>query len=245
MNRKIAFFIDGGFFIHRIKYFQRKHFPNHPLEPSHIIKVLYAMVQKHQKMHRRGDLYRIYYYDAPPFEDQMREPVLREGERGLKTKAFSKDPNTIFHKELHKQLGSCRKLALRMGELSNAKEWQIKSYKLKSLLKGECLFEDLTPDDFHLALQQKGVDTRIGIDISTLTLNKFSDTIVLVAGDADFVPAAKLARTHGVDVVLDPMWGNIANELDRHIDGKKSFDIVRLISDAIEVEPEFRPNWWD
>ncbi len=63
---------------------------------------------------------------------------------------------------------------------------------------------------------------RIGLDISTLTLKKQADTIVLVAGDSDFVPAAKLARREGVEFVLDPLWQKINADLFEHIDGLQS-----------------------
>lgn len=63
---------------------------------------------------------------------------------------------------------------------------------------------------------------RIGIDISSLSLKKQVDQIVLVAGDADFVPAAKLARREGVDFVLDPMWQAIPAGLNEHIDGLRT-----------------------
>ncbi|EZP42896.1 hypothetical protein BW38_03759 [Stenotrophomonas sp. RIT309] len=43
-----------------------------------------------------------------------------------------------------------------------------------------------------------------------------------MAGDADFVPAAKLARREGVDFVLDPMWSSIPKGLMEHIDGVRS-----------------------
>ncbi|MFD2722216.1 NYN domain-containing protein [Ignatzschineria indica] len=46
---------------------------------------------------------------------------------------------------------------------------------------------------------------KIGIDISSLTLKKLVKQIILIAGDADFVPAAKLARREGIDFILDPM----------------------------------------
>ncbi|MGC1549909.1 MAG: NYN domain-containing protein, partial [Rhodanobacter sp.] len=44
----------------------------------------------------------------------------------------------------------------------------------------------------------------------------------LVAGDADFIPAAKLARYEGIDFILDPMWQGIAPDLHEHIDGLQS-----------------------
>lgn len=69
---------------------------------------------------------------------------------------------------------------------------------------------------------QKGVDMRIGTDIASLTYKKQVSQIILIAGDSDFVPAAKLARREGIDFILDPMWANIKPDLFEHIDGLKS-----------------------
>lgn len=80
-------------------------------------------------------------------------------------------------------------------------------------------WRNLTPDDVRLGLRQKGVDMRIGLDISTLTLKKQVDTIILVTGDSDFVPAAKLARREGVEFLLDPLWQSIRADLHEHVDG--------------------------
>jgi uncharacterized LabA/DUF88 family protein len=44
----------------------------------------------------------------------------------------------------------------------------------------------------------------------------------LIAGDSDFVPAAKLARREGIDFLIDPMWNNINPDLYEHIDGMVS-----------------------
>lgn len=74
----------------------------------------------------------------------------------------------------------------------------------------------------RLGLRQKGVDMRIGIDIAAVALKRQADTIVLVSGDSDFVPAAKLARREGVDFILDPMWQQINDDLYEHIDGLQS-----------------------
>jgi uncharacterized LabA/DUF88 family protein len=43
--------------------------------------------------------------------------------------------------------------------------------------------------------------------------------MVLIAGDSDFVPAAKFARKEGVDFILDPMLNHIDSTLHEHIDG--------------------------
>ena len=150
----------------------------------------------------------------------------------------------MFQKEFHSELQASRKLALRMGKLANSKRWILTDDAQSKLLAKEIQIDDLLPKDFYLDVKQKGVDTRIGIDITTVTLRKFADTIVLMASDADFVPAAKLARTHGMDVVLDPLYGNVDKDLECHVDGKNSYDIVAVLKDSLRCEPLVRPKWW-
>jgi uncharacterized LabA/DUF88 family protein len=77
-------------------------------------------------------------------------------------------------------------------------------------------------DDFEYSAIQKGVDMRIGLDIASLSLKHQVDQIVLVAGDSDFVPAAKLARREGIDFILDPLWSVVHPSLYEHVDGVRS-----------------------
>ena len=63
---------------------------------------------------------------------------------------------------------------------------------------------------------------RIGIDIASITLKRQANIIILVSGDADFVPAARFARREGVQFILDPLWQNISADLFEHIDGLRS-----------------------
>ena len=63
---------------------------------------------------------------------------------------------------------------------------------------------------------------RIGLDIASLAYKKQVDQIILLAGDSDFVPAAKLARREGIDFILDPMEATIPKDLFEHIDRLKS-----------------------
>lgn len=60
---------------------------------------------------------------------------------------------------------------------------------------------------------------RIGVDVASLAYKRLVERIVLVAGDADFVPAAKLARRDGIDFVLDSMHAHINSGLYEHTDG--------------------------
>ncbi|MGD7190976.1 NYN domain-containing protein [Ralstonia pseudosolanacearum] len=135
---------------------------------------------------------------------------------------FAKSREAAFRLELHQHLRGMRKVALRLGHLSTFSQWTIKPHKVAELLSGRIQMKDLTPDDVMVDIRQKGVDMRIGIDVSSLAFKKQVDQIVLIAGDADFVPAAKQARREGIDFMLDPMWQTIPPTLHEHIDGLRS-----------------------
>ncbi len=60
---------------------------------------------------------------------------------------------------------------------------------------------------------------RLGLDVASLAFKGQVDQIVIVAADADFVPAAKLARREGIDVILDRMGDHrAAVDLIEHVD---------------------------
>jgi uncharacterized LabA/DUF88 family protein len=143
-------------------------------------------------------------------------------EGALSDRQSSRTPVAAFRLTLHDALRRQRKTALRLGHLADDAAWIIRPERLRALLRGEKTFDALTDDDFTYDAHQKGVDMRIGIDIASLAYKKQVDQIVLIAGDADFVPAAKLARREGIDFVLDPMWSSIHPSLNEHIDGLRS-----------------------
>ena len=127
--------------------------------------------------------------------------------------------NISFFNELKKR----RKFALRMGTLSDTQSHYTIRYEIvKKLYNGSLTFEDLTEKDFELHMEQKGVDMRIGLDIASLSYKKQVEQIILISGDSDFVPAAKLARREGIDFILDPLWSPIKDDLYEHIDGIRS-----------------------
>ncbi len=79
--------------------------------------------------------------------------------------------------------------------------------------------KDLIEADVVYYAQQKSVDMKIGLDIASMSYKKMVDKIVLISGDSDFVPAAKLARREGIEFVLDSMRTVIKADLQEHIDG--------------------------
>ncbi len=138
----------------------------------------------------------------------------------------------------HDELKRMRKVALRLGYLNDrSARWVLDSEKLKALLRGTITVQDIVEQDVKYDVRQKGVDMRIGLDIASLAYKRQVEQIILIAGDSDFVPAAKLARREGIDFILDPMWVPIRPDLHEHIDGLRSvLPSPQSANDALDVD---------
>jgi len=166
---------------------------------------------------RVARLHRIFVYDAPPSEWMGHTPIAK------KFVNYNNSDLARWRRSFHDNLKSLRKVALRFGHIPTTQvRWQLTADALKDLVNGQREWSSITDQDFRLDLRQKGVDMRIGLDIASLTHKKQVNQIVLISGDSDFVPAAKLARRGGIDFVLDPMWATIRADLHEHIDGLRS-----------------------
>lgn len=69
---------------------------------------------------------------------------------------------------------------------------------MKKPARGVKTVEELSEKGFVLNINKKGVDMRIGVDIASVSIKKLVKRIILVSGDSDFVPVAKLARREGI-----------------------------------------------
>lgn len=193
----------------------------------------------------RQYVYRIFYYDAMPYVGKSEHPLTR------RPIDFAHTDPARFREELFQRLRRERKVALRLGEVIRERGWHLRDQEAQRILRTKRLLETLiaeptgageqvsesqsraigeiaalwSPIDENavsLGLRQKGVDMRLGLDIASMALKKQARTMVLVAGDSDFVPAAKLARREGVEFILDPMWRSVRPDLFEHIDGLQS-----------------------
>lgn len=193
-------------------------------EPKETVNRLYRYCMRHLKDKKDNkdyynDLYRIFYYDSLPLSINVFHPLLKKDINLGKTELY------IWMNEFIKEMKKQRKVALRLGSISNYDlNYNLRNTTTKKLLKGSIKVEDLTESDFKLNARQKGVDMKIGVDIASLSYKKQVDQIVLIAGDSDFVPASKLARREGIDFVLDPLGRKVKEDLFEHIDGLKSRD---------------------
>ena len=218
---KVAILIDGGYFLKRLPTVR----PDvNCADPESVDKCVGQLVWNHLEelnkqqaaSHPFNLLYRCFFYDAHPFSGKAHKPV-------SKTPVdYARTPQATFRTELLQLLRKRSNFAVRLGETHSERNWIITEKAQKSLLNGTRTVSDLTDDDFFPGIRQKGVDMRLGVDFATLTLKKQVDTIILVAGDSDFVTAAKLARREGVRVILDPLWQSVKPALFEHIDGLRS-----------------------
>ncbi len=212
---KTAILVDGGFYKKRAAHLWGY------VSPSERADELVKYCMRHIKAkdgNVERQLYRIFYYDCEPIgRHSVYHPLTQKNVDLDKSDTYKW--TITFLEELKKK----RKLALRLGELSKQTHYNIRPEVTKQILKGKKDINSLTEQDFVFVTQQKGVDMRIGIDISSLTYKKQVDQIILISGDSDFVPAAKLARREGIDFILDPMGANIKADLFEHIDGLESY----------------------
>lgn len=178
-----AILIDGAYFIKRFRSIEPHNMYNAKRAAEFAFRAAVAHLSEpygtrgsngdRKQGARRHDLYRIFFYDCPPLDKKLHNPITR------KSIDFGKSAEAAFRTELHDLLRQKRKVALRLGHLAGDTPWTIKPHFIEDLLKGKKKFEDLTESDVVPNVRQKGVDMRIGIDISSLAIKKIgrSDSV--------------------------------------------------------------------
>lgn len=201
MAEKVVLMLDGGFVKKKLEQ-RLKHFPT----VDDVVAFCTSVATK--PLLRNTTLFRIYYYDAPPFEGTVTNPI-----DGSVTN-FSTHANSARGKALTDSLELKPNFAVRRGIVNNT-GWRLGAAALRSLGTGSrpVTARDLVPD-----LHQKGVDMRIGLDIAFIALRHVADILVLVTGDSDFVPAMKFARREGMRVYLEHMGHGVLRALRAHAD---------------------------
>jgi len=249
--RRVAILIDGGFFLKRLPKIVGEDRRDSAEKVAGIINLMcrnhIRYLTKCPKGQWHDHVYRIFFYDAVPYDGKAHHPLEN------KSIDFSKTDTALFRGKLFDRLRKQRKVALRLGKVNRESDWSPPAEKVRRILPtrdwiigldltgldegGDVALTKAQVDqakalqkkwveignaDVSLGLRQKGVDMRIGLDIASITLKRQADTIILVSGDSDFVPAAKLARREGVEFILDPLWQSVNDDLFEHIDGLQS-----------------------
>jgi uncharacterized LabA/DUF88 family protein len=202
MAEKVVLMLDGAFVKKKLEQ-RLKHFPT----VDDVVAFCASVMAKPE--FKNSVLFRIYYYDAPPFEGSVTNPI--DGT----VSDFSTLPGTAKNKALTDALELKPNFAVRRGIVNDA-GWKLGQGALKNLATAgprAIAAGDLIPD-----LRQKGVDMRIGLDIAFISLRKVADVLVLITGDSDFVPAMKFARREGMRVYLVHMGHGVLRSLKAHAD---------------------------
>lgn len=206
---KTAILVDGGF------YRRRTQKVSGDISAQKRADELENYCRRHLNFNNKhNDLYRIFYYDCPPTAKRIFHPFLQ---KQVDLYVWM----NAFISELKKK----RKFAIRLGKLAEEQaHYTIRPEVVKKLCNGSLSFTDLSETDFCIQIEQKGVDMKIGLDISSMAYKHQVDQIILISGDSDFVSAAKLARREGIDFILDPLGSPIKPDLFEHIDGLRTCD---------------------
>jgi len=170
--------------------------------------------------HLKGDdsIYRIFFYDTAPLNKRGHNPL------SGKAINFAATDTAQAQIELLDSLRRTPQVALRLGStVWHNSAWIIDPRKTKGICDGKISSSDLTDKDVWPQIQQKAVDMKLGIDITYIALKRLADFMVIVSGDADLVPALKLARTEGVQICLDPMRSSVSPDLAEHVDFVTTF----------------------
>ena len=166
---------------------------------------------------KNEELFRIYYYDSPPFSAHLDGPISHRTYR-------SKTTDLDELKELNDKIGHKDMVAFRHGTLKFY-GWTLRPAIYRDLTRGKGLPSPLLDEHFKPVFKQKGVDMKIGLDIAWLAIKRIVDRIILVSSDSDFVSAMKLARIEGVQVVLVPLSGKIHPDMREHSDEIRDINI--------------------
>lgn len=196
MERSVVM-IDGGFF--KKKYLKENKVPANSGE----IKGFADKV--HNKHCKNFDLLRIYFYDCCPAKGIFFNPVSKAPYNLGTSRAYN---NGI---KLLNELKRTDYFAVREGVL------KVFGWKLVENATPQSNGTFL-PGDYRLNMQQKGVDTKIGLDIAWISFQKIASRIVMVTGDSDFLPAIKLARRQGIQVFLLTLEHGVSPELKDNAD---------------------------
>ena len=214
---KTAILIDGGFYKRISKKLWGKKDAEKRAEEMYGYAILHITQRRDTKIESgKRELYRIFYYDCPPVNGAT---VYHPG-IGKNVHFNAKDDAFVWNAAFQNTFGEKRKVALRFGKrITENANCNLRPEITKKLFQGNISQDEIKKSDFVLNMKQSGVDMRIGLDIASLAYEGIVDQIVLISGDVDFVPVAKIARRHGIDFIVDNMGEHIRDDLRIHADG--------------------------
>ena len=205
MSNRFAVLMDGGFATKRLRVMKGR--GALPVGADEV--VAHVLRLTHHERLESLNLFRLYYYDALPYDGKSVNPISKKKVDFSKTAVASQGLSLLDALELSPDVAVRRGVTVMSG-------WKLGSRAMSSLMKKQ---RPITAPDLEPNIRQKGVDLRIGLDMASIALKRIVGTVVLVSGDADLIPAMKFARKEGIRVYLDPMGSsNVSREMRVHAD---------------------------
>ncbi|MFP3937073.1 MAG: NYN domain-containing protein [Phycisphaerae bacterium] len=201
--KSVAILLDGGFVLKRL---YRLLGNRHP-EATDVVEFARACAAQDE------EIFRIYYYDCPPIEETLRNPLAPEREIN-----FAVTSTARRKQRLQNQLSIQELVAFRRGYLS-FEGWSVSRQFTNRVIRDSDTSRVVNAEHLHAEFRQKTVDMKIGLDVAWLASKRIVDRLLLATADNDFIPAMKFARREGTQVVLVPMGTRyLKSQLREHAD---------------------------
>jgi len=197
--KKVAILLDGGFVLKRLYRLLGNRHPT----ANDVITFARTCADVDE------EVFRIYYYDCPPFDRSLANPLAPESPVN-----FGQTHTAQRKRQLQQKLALMDLVAFRRGELG-FEGWGLSRKAEQDLLQSPGAPHPITSSNLKVRFRQKMVDMKIGLDVAWLASNKIVDRVILVTCDSDFVPAMKFARREGTQVVLVPMGSKLVKQVLR------------------------------
>ena len=196
-----AIMLDGGYFTKRFRRLHRR-FPS--------VNDTVAFCTELMDGLEEFRLYRIFFYDAEPYDRESRNPISKQAVN------FANTPLARNYRSLLQGLDQAPNFAVRRGE-TLMRGWKLGEAALRAIQEDPTI--EISDRSFVPNIVQKGVDMRIGLDMAALALKRLVQAVVVVTGDADIVPAMRFARREGLRTYLHAMsFGGVRPLLKAHAD---------------------------
>ena len=148
MQKKVGFFIDYGFLLHKKNQLRNTPWPDpkqgeqsksnsghnyFDIYETGLVRYCWRHIGKNE------ELFRIYVYDCPPLSKSVHNPLTGRDFNLKKTPGFNE------RAEAHARLRRTKHVALRMGTYSKkSTTYKLKASTLKDLFKNQLSWSDLT-----------------------------------------------------------------------------------------------------
>jgi hypothetical protein len=195
-----ALLLDGGFVKRRLQQLNQR-FPT----AEDIIGLCKKTIMSKGPL-RRASIFKIYFYDASPIQETVRNPL--DG----RAVHLSATRQAVQNQSLLQALKREPKFAVRLGSFS------LKGWRLRGSASAGRTTRGIAARDFVPAIIRSGGDMQAGLDMAWLSMNRIVDSVVVVAGRSGFAPAMRFGQRHGIRVYLEALGDPVERALLTHSD---------------------------